>query len=300
MTAIQQALTNDKEEIYQESDPEKLRPYDQVGTLKLVPMYDGKIIELPAEDDIPMESHWHRTEMNLLIDSLHQHWRDRSDYFTGGNMFIYFSLQQVKNEDYRGPDFFVVKDTDGTRYRHSWIVWEENGKYPDVIVELASPSTIDTDLGLKKELYEQVFRTREYFCYDPETEQLFGWELGRKKYEEIKPDSQGRLPSRELGVRLGKWEGEYLRTKRLWLRFYNDEGQLVLTQAEAKGQKAQAESQRAETESQRAKAEARRAEIEARRAKAEAQKAKAEAQRAQAAEAELERLRALLSQQGLL
>ena len=42
------------------------------------------------------------------------------------------------NRDFRGPDFFVVLDVDGEVDRKSWIVWEENGRYPDVIVELMS------------------------------------------------------------------------------------------------------------------------------------------------------------------
>ncbi|MCP4350592.1 MAG: Uma2 family endonuclease [Desulfobacterales bacterium] len=105
-------------------------------------------LDLPAEDGIPLETNWHRIEMNLLIDSVHYLWQDRSDYFAGGNMFIYFSLQQVRNKDYRGPDFFVVKGTDIARPRDSWILWEEGGQYPNVIVELASPFT----MGLKKSL----------------------------------------------------------------------------------------------------------------------------------------------------
>ncbi len=65
-------------------------------------------LELPAEDGVPIESNWHRIEINLLIDSVHSLWRDRDDYFAGGNMFIYFSLEQIRRKNYRGPDFFVV------------------------------------------------------------------------------------------------------------------------------------------------------------------------------------------------
>lgn len=93
----------------------------------------------PVEDGIPLESNWHRIEMNVLIDSVHAWWHDRRDYFTGGNMFIYFSAEQARNRDYRGPDFFVVKGVDGTLSREAWFVWREAGRYPDVIVELASP-----------------------------------------------------------------------------------------------------------------------------------------------------------------
>ena len=117
---------------------------------------------LPAEDGIPMETNWHRLAMNLLIESIHAHWRDRNDYFAGGNMFVYFSMDQVRRKHYRGPDVFVVLNVDGTRDRDSWIVWQEDGRYPDVIIELASPSTIRTDLGMKKTLYEQTFRRESY------------------------------------------------------------------------------------------------------------------------------------------
>lgn len=66
-------------------------------------------IELPDEDGEPLESNWHQLQINLLGDALDQHWQGRTDFFAGGNMFVYYSLEQARNRDYRGPDFFVVK-----------------------------------------------------------------------------------------------------------------------------------------------------------------------------------------------
>lgn len=203
-------------------------------------------LDLPAEDGIPMETNWHRIEMNLLIDSVHAHWRDRTDYFAGGNMFIYFSLEQVRNKSYRGPDFFVVKNTDGARDRESWVVWLEDGRYPDVIVELASPSTIQTDLGLKKQIYENTFHTTEYFCYDPSSQRLWGWRLTEGIYGEIASNEQGWLWSQELNAWLGRWEGEFQRVDAVWLRLYTAEATLILTQGEEGIRRAEAEHQRAE------------------------------------------------------
>jgi Uma2 family endonuclease len=257
-----------------------------------MPTVDLPVLDLPAEDGIPLETNWHRIEMNLLIESVHYQWRERDDYFAGGNMFIYFSLEQVRNRDYRGPDFFVVKDVDGERDRASWIVWEENGRYPSVIVELSSPTTIDVDLGPKRQLYEQVFRTSEYFCYDPTARKLWGWRLQGRRYQEIEPDEQGWLWSDEMELWLGPWEGKFQRTYTTWLRFFTPEGDLVLTLGEAEARRAQEESRRARAASMRAQAEAQRAE-------AEAQRAEAEAQRAAAAEAEVARLRARLAQLGV-
>jgi len=78
-------------------------------------------------------------------------------------MFIYYSARQVRHRDYKGPDFFVVKNVDDVRDRPCWIVWEEDGRFPNVIVELLPPITAQADLGSKKQLCEQTFKTPEYF-----------------------------------------------------------------------------------------------------------------------------------------
>lgn len=147
-------------------------------------------IDLPYDDGEPLESHWHRQQINLLGDMLHQHWPERTDFFAGGNMFVYYSLEQARTRDYKGPDFFVGLGVDGARPRHSWIVWQEEGRYPDVIVELLSPTTMDQDLGPKKDLYERVFKTSEYFCVDPDDWSVRGWRLENMRYVALLPDAR--------------------------------------------------------------------------------------------------------------
>jgi Uma2 family endonuclease len=123
--------------------------------------------DLIFDDGAEMESNRHRIGMNVLIRSLEQGFAHRNDFFAGGNMFIYFSAEQLRNRDFRGQDFFAVMDVDGTPTRQGWVVWQENGRYPDVIVELLSPSTANADKGIKKDIYERVFRTPDYFIFDP-------------------------------------------------------------------------------------------------------------------------------------
>jgi Uma2 family endonuclease len=67
---------------------------------------------LPETDGVPLESAWHRAAIALLIESVvcRMQGQGRTDYYVGGNMFIYFSRQQARDRDYRGPDFFFVKD----------------------------------------------------------------------------------------------------------------------------------------------------------------------------------------------
>ena len=223
--------------------------------------------DLPAEDGIPLETNWHRIQMNLLIDIIHQRWRERDDYFVGGNMFIYYSSEQARNRDYKGPDFFLVKGVDGSYSREKWVVWEEGWRYPDVIVELMSPSTAEIDLTTKKELYARTFHTANYFAYDPWNKRLHGWHNASRPngYEALQPDENGWLWSRELEAWIGLWRGRYQKVDTTWLRLFDVDGRLILTQGEAEAQRAEAEAQRAEAEAQRAEA----AEAEAERLRAE-------------------------------
>jgi Uma2 family endonuclease len=203
-------------------------------------------VKLVETDGMPLESDWHRDAMNLLIEQVRYHIRHRRDYFVGGNMFIYFNLQQARNRDFRGPDFFFVNGV-SDHLRDYWVVWEEGGRYPDVIIELLSESTANVDRTTKKAVYERTFRTPDYFCYDPETLRLEGWRLAGQEYQPLKPNEQGRLWCAELGLWLGTWEGPYQNVSRIWLRFFDPEGRVVPLFAEAATREVETEKQRAET-----------------------------------------------------
>jgi Uma2 family endonuclease len=235
-------------------------------------------IELPPTDLIyddgePMESNRHRIAMNALIIGVEQAYSHRNDFFAGGNMFIYYSTKQVKNKDFKGPDFFVVLDVENTDIsRQAWVVWNENGRYPDVIIELMSPSTAKIDKTEKKELYQKVFKTREYFVFDPfDPNSLQGWRLNGLTYQEIETDENGWLFCETLDLWLGKWEGIILREKATWLRFYDLNKNLVLLPeevarqqtliAQEQAQIAQEQAQIAQEQAQIAQEQAKKAEI---------------------------------------
>jgi Uma2 family endonuclease len=209
-----------------------------------------------------MESPWHFRNAALLVAAyVAAHGRQRHDYFIGANMFVYYSTRQIRSQDFKGPDVFIVKEVDGTKPRLSWIAWDEDSRLPDVIFELLSPSTEEYDLGGKKQLYERTFRTREYFCVAPEVERLLGWRLNEaNRYTPLTPDERGWLWSEELGLWLGAWRGSYLGEEHTWLRFYTQEGALALLPEEAERQRADAAEQRAESAEQQAQAEHQRAE----------------------------------------
>ncbi|MBR8834978.1 MAG: DUF874 family protein [Stigonema ocellatum SAG 48.90 = DSM 106950] len=233
--------------------------------------------ELPYDDGIPMESQRHKAQMDLLIDSLLPWFAQRTDGFVGGNMFVYFSLAQVKNQDFRGPDFFVVLGVP-KRERRSWVVWEE-GKAPDVVIELLSYSTSEQDKNEKKLIYQNQLRVSEYFWFDPfNPDDWAGFFLQKGVYQPLVPNEQNQFLSQSLGLALQRWQGSYKGIDSTWLRWATIQGELLPTPPEI------AEHERQKAEQERQKAEQ------------ERQKAEQERQRAESAESQLQQLQSQLQQ----
>lgn len=153
-------------------------------------------------DDPPLESSLHLQQIILLLTCLDWLWQDRTDYFAAGNLTVYYSPSQRKSEDFRGPDFFVVLGTE-RKPRKSWTVWEEGGRYPNIIIELLSDSTAATDRGLKKEIYQDIFRTPDYFWFDPHSLEFQGFHLVDGAYQALDFNDQGWLWSQQLQLFLG-------------------------------------------------------------------------------------------------
>lgn len=200
---------------------------------------------LPSDlysDEPEMESELHLRQMLLLISCLDLLWQNRQDFYVSGNMTVYYSPKKIKNRDFRGPDFMVAFDTE--RYpRKSWIVWEEEGKYPNVIIEILSDSTANVDRTTKKELYQNTFRTPEYFWVDPDTQEFEGFVLVGGTYQAIPPNPVGHRWSQQMQLFLGIHNSQ--------LRYFTPEGQLVPTPVEA-AQEAQRNAQEAQQDAEAA------------------------------------------------
>jgi Uma2 family endonuclease len=174
-------------------------------------------------DEPPLETELHLRQIILLLTCLEWLWKDRNDFYAAGNLTIYYSPRQLKSEFFRGPDFFVVLGCQ-RKTRKSWAVWEEDGKYPNVILEILSDSTAKTDRGLKKEIYQDTFRTPDYFWFDPYTQEFDGFHLVDGKYQPLQANEQGYLWSQQLGLYLGIHQG--------LLRLFAADGKLVPTPEE--------------------------------------------------------------------
>jgi hypothetical protein len=136
----------------------------------------------------------------------------------------------------------------------------------------------------KWEVYEQILHVPYYVVFSRYTNRLRGFRLQGAHYEELELQ-EPRVWMSELELGLGLWQGEYQGIERLWLRWYDDRGNWVPTEAEQERQ--QAEQERAE------KAQA------LQQAEQERQEAEQERQRAEQAESRLESLMQRLRESGI-
>jgi Uma2 family endonuclease len=184
--------------------------------------------ELPYEDGVPMESDRHAQQIELLKEALQLHWADKPDVCIAGNLGVYYSLDQAQKQNFRAPDFFIALGVP-RRQRKSYVIWQE-GKAPDLVIELLSDSTADADRGIKKRIYQDSMRVPEYILFDMETGAMEAFRLGI---------AEKTLHTEYIGVGLGKdndfvsnaaphlglrcWEGEFRSTWGVWLRWYDTE-----------------------------------------------------------------------------
>lgn len=194
-------------------------------------LYDKEILKsiesLPTEDDLPyddgepMDTPRHREQMNILIETIQDYWKGSRKFYVGGNMFLHYHPYNLSK--FKGPDFFLVLDAE-ERERKSWVVWQEGMRFPDVIIELLSNKTRKIDKVDKKELYSRVFKTGEYFLYDPYAQEFEGFRLHGNHYKPLLPDKEKKIYSEITGL--------YLIVKNDWLRWMTKEGYILPTRLE--------------------------------------------------------------------
>jgi Uma2 family endonuclease len=157
----------------------------------------------PTSDGKPMaETDWHRNLMVDLIGTLTAHFQAQPRVYVSGNLLIFF--EQGNRRRHVAPDVFVVRGVPKVP-RPNYLLWEE-GRAPQVVIEVTSRQTRRTDTGRKFRLYRDVLKVREYFLFDPDGDYLDpplkGYRLRQGAFRPIRPTPQGRLVSRVLGLHL--------------------------------------------------------------------------------------------------
>ena len=264
-------------------------------------------LRLPFEDD-PVPQNMSQIRLILdLFDSLERYWGGRPDVLVGSDQFIHwdptYDGRTNKKNPPPAPDLYVVLGV-ANRNRRSYVVWEE-GKPPDFVLEVVSPSSRSRD-GKEKPIIYAKMGVPEYFRYDPEgklSPALAGFELHGCEYrplpeEKIKDGVVG-VRSKKLGLCLCKRPPgpEQLDDSLCW--YDPATGKFLPTRHELDNDKRQAEARAAKSDARAAKADQRAAASDARAAKADQRAAASDARaaKAEARAAELEAKAAELAAQ---
>ena len=233
----------------------------------------------PYEDNEPMPAtEFHGLQINIFYDQLFRYFRINDYVHIGNDNFIYYEEGDITKVV--APDIFVVFGVKKYPLRRSFYTWSE-GAVPVAVFEFLSDATADQDRHEKVQVYLKEMGVQEFFIHQPEMDkpaEFFGWRSASGDIAEIVPDAAGGLFSEALKLWF-RWEEDHTTRVRL-LRPSLPDGTPINTSVEEEHLREQEQQLRMEAE---ARAE------EAERA------AKEEAERRQALEAELEQLRAQLT-----
>lgn len=161
-------------------------------------------VHYPESDGKPLGETPHHIQNIFYVTEPLRVWLADPHTCVAGNMFVYF--EEGNPRRHVSPDVFVSRElvAKGLYDRRKYLVWEE-GKTPDLVIELTSESTKDEDLETKMAIYRDILKVREYFIFDPHDEylqpRLQGFRLVGNEYAPIEP-VDGRLPSEILGLHL--------------------------------------------------------------------------------------------------
>ncbi|MBV8233327.1 MAG: Uma2 family endonuclease, partial [Planctomycetaceae bacterium] len=129
-------------------------------------------IDYPTSDGRPMgETETHINDLMDLLQTLRAHFAADPMVYVGGNMLLFY--ERGNRRKHISPDVFFVRGVEkrADTPRDYYLLWDE-GKGPDVVIELTSRSTRSEDQKKKKALYRDVVRVAEYFLFDPKEDYL--------------------------------------------------------------------------------------------------------------------------------
>jgi Uma2 family endonuclease len=187
----------------------------------------------------------------LLTDSLEttlQTLHPDGQYAIGQDCGIYWRETDPPERGAEAPDWFYVPNVppllDG-EIRRSYVLWREY-IVPTIAIELASgdgsQERDNTPLSRLPEgntqkpgkfwVYEQIIRMPYYAIYTIKTSQLEVYNWVNTRYRRLSPNERGHYPIEPMGIELGVWEGSYQNQTQRWLRWWDSEGNLLLTGSE--------------------------------------------------------------------
>jgi hypothetical protein len=223
--------------------------------------------QLPDKDGSFVKNYQEPPQADLLthtITPLLEQLHPDGNYCLGRDCGIYWRLPEHPESLEKGavaPDWFYVPHVPTTidgQVRRSFVMWKETIE-PVIALEFVSGNGEEerdkTPVKGKFWIYERAIQIPFYGIYEVNKAQIEMYQLVNGRYQKMTPNQRGHYPIVPLKVELGIWQGEYQNQSFPWLRWWDGEGNLLLTSQES----TQQERQRAEQERQRAEQERQRA-----------------------------------------
>ena len=214
-------------DIQEDSD---LRPYPETS----LPDHT----QLPDSNGTFVKNWQEHPQSILLTDSIKpvlQKLYPDSQYFIGQDLGIYWRITEPPEKGAEAPDWFYVPSVPPTldgKTRRSYVLWQEFIA-PSIVLEFVSGNGAEerdkTPWKGKFWIYEQVIRTPFYGIYEVNKASIEVYELIGGQYQLLAANERGHYPITSMGVELGLWQSEYLAMDLPWLRWWDLQGNLLLT-----------------------------------------------------------------------
>jgi Uma2 family endonuclease len=221
------------------------------------------------------------SDLNLYYDVHHPLWYKRPDWFLAVDVPRLYDGHDLRRsyvvwQEGRSPDVVVEFLSPGTEQEDLGRFYRANDAMPQGTITVPDQVTSPDENGSRQssapatpppprkfEVYEQCLRIPHYLVYSRTTQQLRYFQLRGRQYEEqpLSADNP-RAWLADLQIGLGIWEGTFEGIPGRWLRWYNREGQWLLTDTEQERQ-AKEQEQQAKEQEQQAKEQERQAKEQA-------------------------------------
>lgn len=194
--------------------------------------------QLPESDGSFVKNFQEHPQSLLLTDSIHpqlQQIHPDGQYCIGQDCGIYWRITEPLERGAEAPDWFYVPNVPPTlegQMRRSYVLWQEVIP-PLIVLEFVSGDGTEerdnTPWTGKFWIYEQVIRPAYYGIYEVQKASIEVYQMVAGRYQRLPANDRGHYPIASLNVELGIWQGYYINADLPWLRWWDGQGNLLLT-----------------------------------------------------------------------
>lgn len=193
-----------------------------------LPESDGSIVQ-------NFQEHPQSILLTLSIWEVLQNLHPDGQFCIGQDSGIYWRITEPPLDGCKAPDWFYVPNVPpmlNGQIRRSYVLWQEIIA-PMIVLEFVSGNGLeerdDTPMSGKFWVYEQAIRVPFYGIYEVSKASVELYNLINGRYQLVAANERDRYPITPLGVELGIWQGRYQNVELPWLRWWDEQGNLLLT-----------------------------------------------------------------------